>query len=52
MQRPWHNQHHHIYSKDSSEDTRRRIETKIEVVFVEAHFGFRGGKETGMQMGC
>jgi hypothetical protein len=28
----------------------RRIETKMEVVFVEAHFGFRGGKEIGMEM--
>jgi hypothetical protein len=31
---------------------RRRIGTKMEAEFVEAHFGFRGGKETGMQMGC
>jgi hypothetical protein len=31
---------------------RRRIETKMEVVFVEAHRGFRGVKERGMQMGC
>jgi len=30
---------------------RRRIETKMEAVFVEAHFGCRGGKETEMQMG-
>jgi hypothetical protein len=28
----------------------RRTETKMEAVFVEAHFGFRKGKETGIQM--
>jgi hypothetical protein len=31
---------------------RRRIEIKMEAVFVEAHFGFRGGKGIVMQMGC
>jgi hypothetical protein len=28
----------------------RRIETNMEAVFVEARFGFRGGKEKSMQM--
>jgi hypothetical protein len=28
----------------------RKKKKKMEAVFVKAHFGFRGGKETGMQM--
>jgi hypothetical protein len=41
---------HRTYSKDSSERLhRRRLERKIKDVLGEDQFGFRRGKELGMQ---
>jgi len=38
--------------KEYLEILKRRIEKKIEDVFREDQFGFRRGKELGMQLGC
>jgi hypothetical protein len=46
MQRPSHNEPHWTYSKDSGEDTGRRIERKTEDALGEDQFGFRRGKGT------
>ena len=46
MHRPVHNQPYRTYNKDSSKNTRRRTEKKIEDVLGEDQFGFRRGKGT------